>query len=85
MGIKKGKILKTALERVDRPITPRTITINEDDGSCPKCDREKIDYKKLFHDNGGDEEFSVVCQFCGEKFTILRRVIVAEYSVKEKA
>lgn len=64
----------------------RTIRINEDDGSCPKCGREKPDYKRrFFHEDGGDEDVRVVCDSCGEQFTILRRVIVAEYSVKEKS
>lgn len=64
----------------------RTIRINDDDGSCPKCGHEKADYKKrFFHENGGDEDMRVVCDFCGAAFTILRRVIVAEYSVKEKS
>lgn len=64
----------------------RTITIHDDDASCPKCGREKEGYKGLFHHpDGGDEEAGVVCAFCGERYTILRRVIVAEYSVKEKS
>lgn len=63
----------------------RTISINEDDASCPRCGLERANYKGLFHHpDGGDEEASVNCAGCGERFTILRRVIVAEYSVKEK-
>jgi DNA-directed RNA polymerase subunit M/transcription elongation factor TFIIS len=63
----------------------RSIEINEDDGCCPKCGLERKGYRGLFHHpDGGDEEAVVICESCGEKFTILRRVIVAEYSVKEK-
>lgn len=83
-------ICALAQEQIVRPaVAPkkrRSIEINEDDGSCPKCGQERNGYKGLFHHpDGGDEEASVACASCGEKFTILRRVIVAEYSVKEKS
>lgn len=61
-----------------------SMVINEDDGSCPKCGLEAKDYKRGFDSDGGDQEYHFTCRSCGERFTIQRRVIVAEYSVKDK-
>lgn len=61
---------------------PRTITIYDDDVSCPKCGHDLENYKGYFQPDNGDDEARVIC-VCGIPYTIVRTVIAAEYSVKK--
>lgn len=49
---------------------------------CPWCGTPDPDPARHFTD-AGDDDMKVTCKACGKPYTITKRIIVVEYSVKE--
>lgn len=49
---------------------------------CPWCSHPDRGPQRHFSD-AGDDDMKVKCGVCGKQYTILKRIITVEYSVKD--